>query len=44
MQGTLEMWVQSLGWEVPQEENMAAHSIILAWRILGQRSLADYSP
>ena len=28
-----EMWVQSLGWEDPLEEDMATHSIILAWRI-----------
>ena len=28
-----EMWVQSLGWEDPLKENMAAHSSILAWRI-----------
>ena len=29
-----ETWVQSLGWEDPLEEGMAAHSSILAWRIL----------
>ena len=28
-----ETWVQSLGWEVPLEKEMAAHSSILAWRI-----------
>ena len=28
-----EAWVQSLGWENPPEEVMAAHSSILAWRI-----------
>ena len=28
-----ETWVQSLGWEDPLEEGMAAHSNILAWRI-----------
>ena len=28
-----EIWVQSLGWEDPLEEGMAAHSSILAWRI-----------
>ena len=33
MQETQEMWVQSLGWEDPQEEGMAIHSNILAWRI-----------
>ena len=27
-------WVQSLGWEDLLEEGMAAHSSILAWRIL----------
>ena len=27
------MWVQSLGWEDPLEEEMATHSSILAWRI-----------
>ena len=26
-----ENWVQSLGWEDPQEEGMATHSSILAW-------------
>ena len=26
-----EMWVQSLGWEDPLEEEMATHSCILAW-------------
>ena len=28
-----ETWVQSLGWEDPQEEGMATHSSILAWGI-----------
>ena len=28
-----EIWVQSLGWEDPLEEDMATHSCILAWRI-----------
>ena len=28
-----EMWVQSLGWEDPLEEGMAALSSILAWRV-----------
>ena len=28
-----EMWVQSLGWEDPLEEEMATHSSIFAWRI-----------
>jgi len=30
MQETQEMWVQSLGWEDPLEEEMATHSSILA--------------
>ena len=29
-----ETWVQSLGWEDPLEKGKAAHSNILAWRIL----------
>ena len=33
MQEMQEMWVQSLGWEDPLEEEMATHSSILAWRI-----------
>ena len=28
-----EMWVQSLGQEDPLEQEMAAHSNILAWKI-----------
>ena len=28
-----EMWVQSLGWDNPLEEEMATHSSILAWEI-----------
>ena len=28
-----ETWVQSLGWEDPLEEGMAAHSAVLARRI-----------
>ena len=28
-----EMWVWSLGWEDPLEEEMATHSSILAWTI-----------
>ena len=38
-----ETWVRSLGWKDPLEKGMAAHSSILAWRIL-QRSLAGYRP
>ena len=33
MQETWETWVQSLGREDPQEEDMAIHSSIFAWRI-----------
>ena len=28
-----EMWVQSLGWEDPMEQEMATHSSILVWEI-----------
>ena len=28
-----ETWVHSLGWEDPQEEGMAIHPSVLAWRI-----------
>ena len=41
---TQENQVQFLGWEDPLEKGMATHSSILDWRILGQRSLAGYSP
>ena len=33
MQETQEMWVHSLGWKGPLEEEMATHSSILVWRI-----------
>ena len=33
MQEAQAMWVQSLGWEDPLEEEMATHSNILAWGI-----------
>ena len=33
MQGPQEMQVLSLGWEDTLEEDMAAHSSILAWRV-----------
>ena len=39
-----ETWVQSLGQEVFLEKEMAIHSSILAWKILGQRNLVCYSP
>ena len=29
----LELWVRSLGWEDPLEEEMATHSSVLHWRI-----------
>ena len=35
---------RSLGREDPLEKEIATHSSILAWRILWQRSLADYIP
>ena len=38
-----ETRVQALDPEDPLEKGMATHSSILAWRILGQRSLAGYS-
>ena len=31
MQRTQEVWVRSLGWEDPLEEEMETHSSILAW-------------
>ena len=39
-----EMWVWPLGQEDPLEKETATNSSILAWRIHGQRTLADYSP
>ena len=39
-----EVWVWSLGWEDPLEEEMAILSSIFAWEIHGQRSLVGYSP
>ena len=33
MQETQETHVQFLGWEDPQEKEMAAHSRILAWEV-----------
>ena len=32
-QETQKMWVQSLDWEDPLEEEMATHSSTLVWRI-----------
>ena len=39
-----ETWIRSLGWEDPLEKGQVTHSNNLAWRIPGQRRLADYSP
>ena len=39
-----ETGVQSLGQEESLEKEMVTYSSILAWEILGQRSLAGYSP
>ena len=36
-----ETWVQSLSWEDPLEEGMAAHSSILAWEIPWTESLVE---
>ena len=36
--------VRSLGWEGPLEKEMATHSVILAGKSHGQRSLVGYSP
>ena len=33
IQETQEMWIQSLGWEDPLEEEMATDSSIFAWKI-----------
>ena len=41
------MWetcVRSLGGEDPLEKEMATHSYILAWKILGLRSLVGCGP
>ena len=38
------MQIQSLDQEASLEEGTATRSGVLAWRILGQRSLAGYSP
>ena len=34
MQEAQEIWIQSLGWKDPPEEEMAIYSSILAWKIL----------
>ena len=33
MQETQEIWVPSLGWEDPLQQDMATHFSILAWEI-----------
>ena len=38
-----EMWLLSLGGENPQEEGMATHSSVLAWKSHRQRGLVGYS-
>ena len=38
------MWVQSLGWEDPLEEEMATHSSILACEIPWTEEPGGYSP
>ena len=44
MQEPQEMWVLSLGWEDPLEEEMANHSSILAWRIPWTEEPGELSP
>ena len=44
MQETQEKRVQSLGWEVTLEKEMATHSSILPAEVHGQGSLVGYSP
>ena len=44
MQETQETPVQSLHGEYPLEKGLATHASILTWEILGERSLAGYSP
>ena len=39
-----ETQVQPLGQEDPLEKEMATHSTVLAWRILGQKRMVGYSP
>ena len=36
------MWLPSLGWEDPLEEEMATHSSILAWKIPWTEELGGY--
>ena len=39
-----EAWVQSLGWEDPLEEGMAAYASILAWIVPWTEEPGGYSP
>ena len=39
-----EIRVQSLGWQVPLEKEMAPHSNILAWRIPWTEEPGGHSP
>jgi len=43
MKETEEKRVQFMSQGDPVEDSMTTHSIMLAWRILGQRSLMGYS-
>ena len=43
-QKTQEMWVQSLGWEDPLEEETATHFSILPGKSHGLRSLVGHNP
>ena len=42
--GDIEVQVQSLGWEDPQEEGMQPTAVLLPGESHEQRSLAGYSP
>ena len=44
MQEAQEMWVWSLGWEDPLEEEIVTHSCILPGKSYEQGSLVGYSP
>ena len=44
MEEPWEMWVQSLVWKDPLEEDMATHSSTLAWRIPWTEEPGGYSP
>ena len=44
VQEVQEMWVQSLDWEDPLEEEMATHPSILAGEILWIKEPASYDP